>query len=100
MAQSLQFSTLIDSEKMAIKPAGSVRFSQRLNKQSKLRVLVSARFPTTRSSNRHSNVDLAVLCSYKNFPGTLCYIFYIAGEKMYNMFSLSITYTSSSDGDK
>ncbi|KAH7520711.1 hypothetical protein FEM48_Zijuj08G0174300 [Ziziphus jujuba var. spinosa] len=71
MAQSLQFSTWIDSEKMmGRKPAGSVRFSQRLKKQSKLPVLVSARFPTTTSSNRHSKVDLVVSCSYNNFPGS------------------------------
>ncbi|KAF3440465.1 hypothetical protein FNV43_RR18749 [Rhamnella rubrinervis] len=72
VAQRLPFSSWIDSEKIARRPAGSLRFSPGLKEQSKLRVLVSTRFPTTSASNQqHRNVDLVVSCSYKNFPGSM-----------------------------
>lgn len=74
VAQRLPFSSWIDSEKIARRPPGSVRFSQRLKEQSELQVLIPTRFPTTRANQQHRNADLVVSCSYKNFPGNVQYV--------------------------
>ncbi|XP_021802534.1 shikimate kinase, chloroplastic isoform X2 [Prunus avium] len=70
VAQRLQFSTWIDSEKVARRPSSSARCSQRLKVQNKLRVLVAAHLPTSRVSNRHRHVALEVSCSYNKFPAS------------------------------
>ncbi|PQP93081.1 shikimate kinase chloroplastic [Prunus yedoensis var. nudiflora] len=70
VAQRLQFSTWIDSEKVARRPSSSARCSQRLKEQNKLRVLVAAHLPHSRVSNRHRHVALEVSCSYDKFPAS------------------------------
>lgn len=70
VAHRLQFSTWIDSEKVARRPSSSARCSQRLKEQNKLRVLVAAHLPSSRVSNRQRHVALEVSCSYNKFPGS------------------------------
>ncbi|EXC19720.1 Shikimate kinase [Morus notabilis] len=68
VAQTLQFSAWIPSEKVVRRPSGSVPVSRTLKDQRKLQVIVSARFPTSKASDRPRNAALEVSCSYKNFP--------------------------------
>ncbi|XP_024029363.1 shikimate kinase, chloroplastic isoform X2 [Morus notabilis] len=71
VAQTLQFSAWIPSEKVVRRPSGSVPVSRTLKDQRKLQVIVSARFPTSKASDRPRNAALEVSCSYKNFPGSV-----------------------------
>ncbi|KAL5539288.1 hypothetical protein UlMin_044018 [Ulmus minor] len=69
VAQTLQFSAWIPSEKAVWRPSGSALVSRKLKENRKLQALVSARYPTVKASNRHRNDAFEVSCSYKNFPG-------------------------------
>lgn len=69
--RTIQFSTWIQPEKVGRRPSGSVSVSRPLTDLKKLRVLVSARFPASKASDRRKNVALQVSCSYNNFPGSV-----------------------------
>lgn len=71
VSQTIQFSTWIQPEKVGRRPSGSVSVSRPLTDLKKLRVLVSARFPASKASNRRKNVALEVSCCYNNFPGSV-----------------------------
>ncbi|XP_057491805.1 shikimate kinase, chloroplastic-like isoform X2 [Actinidia eriantha] len=60
LAQSLQFSTWIESEKMVWKPSRPLQFSPRSRERMKLQVLTYRHL--------HKPVTSKVSCSYRNFP--------------------------------
>ncbi|CAL5323935.1 unnamed protein product [Camellia sinensis] len=72
LAQSLQFSTWIDLEKMVMKPSGSLQFSRRSREQKRFQILISSHLQPTRTATAtatatsHKPVALKVSCSYKN----------------------------------
>ncbi|KAL7230847.1 hypothetical protein ACSBR2_009183 [Camellia fascicularis] len=74
-AQSLQFSTWIDLEKMVMKPSGSLQFSPRSREQKRFQILVSSHLQPTRTATTtatsHKPVALKVSCSYKNLQGSV-----------------------------
>ncbi|XAR73290.1 Shikimate kinase [Bertholletia excelsa] len=71
LAQSLQFSTWIDMERMVMKPSGSLQFSPRSKGQKRLQMLISNHVQPTRTTICHKPVPLKVSGSYKNFPGSV-----------------------------
>ncbi|KAL7223423.1 hypothetical protein ACSBR1_024970 [Camellia fascicularis] len=71
LAQSLQFSTCIDSEKMVRKPSGLLLFSPRASDQKLLQVRISSHLPPTRTASWHKPAALKVSCSCKNFPDSI-----------------------------
>ncbi|GMP26324.1 hypothetical protein CsSME_00002804 [Camellia sinensis var. sinensis] len=50
LAQSLQFSTWIDLEKMVMKPSGSLQFSRRSREQKRFQILISSHLQPTRTA--------------------------------------------------
>ncbi|GMP26314.1 hypothetical protein CsSME_00002804 [Camellia sinensis var. sinensis] len=77
LAQSLQFSTWIDLEKMVMKPSGSLQFSRRSREQKRFQILISSHLQPTRTATAtatatsHKPVALKVSCSYKNLQGSV-----------------------------
>ncbi|KAA8530936.1 hypothetical protein F0562_005605 [Nyssa sinensis] len=71
VAQSLQFSTWIDSDKIVRKPCGSFQFSQRCREQQRLQILISSHFQPKRTATWHRPVQLKVSCSYKKLPASI-----------------------------
>ncbi|KAI8028768.1 hypothetical protein LOK49_LG01G02435 [Camellia lanceoleosa] len=77
LAQSLQFSTWIDLEKMVMKPSGSLQFSRRSREQKRFQILISSHLQPTRTATAtatatsHKRVALKVSCSYKNLQGSV-----------------------------
>ena len=71
LAQTLPFSTFINSERIERRQGLSVPVSRTSKGRGKLQALVSARSLIRSPSSRSRNVALEVSCSYKNFPGDL-----------------------------
>uniref|UniRef100_A0A5B6Z1B0 shikimate kinase n=1 Tax=Davidia involucrata TaxID=16924 RepID=A0A5B6Z1B0_DAVIN len=71
VAQSLQFSTWIDSEKILRKPCGSLQFSQRCRERQRLQILISSHFQPKRTATWHRPVELKVSCSYQKLPASI-----------------------------
>lgn len=71
--QSLQFSTMVFSDKLGrARPSGSVRLCRGFVEPKKLRVFVSFARSSTLRSRR--TVPLEVACSYNDIPGQFCFL--------------------------
>ncbi|CAK9137409.1 unnamed protein product [Ilex paraguariensis] len=72
ISQSLQWSTLIDSEKIIRKPSGSLRFSQRYKGQQRLQMAEYCNLQSRKAATwLHRPVTLKVSCSAQNIPASL-----------------------------
>ncbi|KAK9272096.1 hypothetical protein L1049_002465 [Liquidambar formosana] len=70
-AQSMQFSTWIDSEKILRKPSGSIQFGQIRRDKKRLQMLISGHLQPKKTSTWHRPGGLEVSRTHKKFPASI-----------------------------